>query len=124
MASFWRFAPGIVLMALAGGSLGCSQQPGSISGEVTINGKPVPRGVISFHSEDGTPVVTNAPIMDGRYAVSGVPAGNVIVTVGNPSPKGAMVGGLVPRQYADPDTSTLTLIVQPGEQTHHVALTP
>lgn len=122
MARLRTFARGAALAVLVGSALGCSQEPGAVSGEVTLNGRPLPAGVISFHAEGGTQRVVDAPIADGKYAVSGVPPGNTIVTVGNlrPSPGNRSV----PPRYGDPDTSGLTLIVQPGEQTFLVALTP
>jgi hypothetical protein len=140
-------ARNLALAALLGGALGCSQEPGAVSGEVTIGGKPLPGGVISFHSEVGKHEVINAPIKDGKYTVSGVPSGNAIVTVGNlrpppgaassaaPAGDGAAApkagprrapptSGPVPARYGDPGTSGLTLVVQPGDQTFPVALTP
>ncbi|WP_439622598.1 hypothetical protein [Gemmata sp.] len=122
MARLRTFARGTALAVLVGSALGCSQEPGAVSGEVTIGGKPLPGGVISFHSEVGSSPVVNAPIKDGKYTVSGVPSGNAIVTVGNPRPSPGCRP--VPPRYGDPDTSGLTLIVQPGEQTFLVALTP
>ncbi|VTU00806.1 unnamed protein product [Gemmataceae bacterium] len=146
MARPRTFARHLALAALVGGALGCSQDPGSVSGEVTVGGKPLPGGVISFHSEVGNHEVINAPIKDGKYTVSGVPSGNAIVTVGNlrplpgAAPKAAPAGdgaaapkagprraaptGPVPARYGDPGTSGLTIVVQPGDQTFPVVLSP
>lgn len=147
MARPRTFARNLALVVLVGGALGCSREPGAVSGEVTLNGKPLPGGVISFHSEVGNHEVINAPIKNGKYTVSGVPSGNAIVTVGNLQPvpaaatKAAPVGdgpaapragprrpapatGPVPARYGDPGTSGLTIVVQPGDQTFPVALAP
>lgn len=61
---------------------GCGAGKGNISGEVTLDGKPLPAGTITFYPAKkalGNPVP--APITDGKYSVQGVPVGNTRVTV-------------------------------------------
>jgi hypothetical protein len=84
---------------------------GSVEGKVTLFGKPVAAGKISFHPAKGKPVV--ARVKDGDYSVNAVPAGEVVVTI---------EGKGVPPKYASPKTSPLRLEVRKGKNVHDVAL--
>lgn len=59
--------------------VGCGGGKGNLSGTVTLDGKPLPAGNISFIPSKG-PGVSGA-IQDGNYSVHGVPTGEVKVTV-------------------------------------------
>jgi hypothetical protein len=91
---------------------GCSGGKGTITGTVTLNGSPLPAGIISFHSEVGNKEVFNAPIQNGNYSIEGVPAGKARVTVrvakSGPAPaSGAAKGGL-PAPSSGGDTGATT----------------
>jgi len=60
-------------------TLGCGGGKGTVSGKVTLGGQPLPAGTIGFHPSKGTAIA--GEIKDGQYSVSGVPAGEVKVTV-------------------------------------------
>ena len=61
------------------GVVGCGSGKGSVSGKVTLDGKPLPAGNISFLGPKGQAVT--ADIKDGQYTASNVPTGDVKVTV-------------------------------------------
>ena len=60
-------------------AIGCGGGKGKVSGNVTVDGKPLPAGTIVFHPSKGNPV--SSEITDGHYTVTGVPTGNCTVTV-------------------------------------------
>lgn len=64
---------------------GC-EQPGIVTGLVTLDGKPLTTGVITFNPKTGGPTAYGAIGTDGRYelrtgAAAGLPAGEYVVTV-------------------------------------------
>lgn len=68
----------LALLVLA--PLGCGRSTGTVTGTVSLEGKPLPAGQISFVPASGPAV--SAPInKDGTYTASGVPTGEVKVTV-------------------------------------------
>jgi hypothetical protein len=75
------FAVAVAFAGLAAG--GCGGEPtGTISGKVTLNGKPVTAGTINFlvgGVSFGSPI--NA---DGNYIVENVPVGDAIVLLADP----------------------------------------
>jgi hypothetical protein len=118
----------VLSLALAG----CGSTT-EVTGEVTYNGKPLdkPGGTISFFGPNGVPVT--APIdTSGHYKVAGVRVGENRVTVtyprpglGQPKQRGpGKTGGppatsedspfLTPENYALPETSKLTVVVEGG----------
>ena len=60
---------------------GCSAPVADVSGTVTVGGRPVPSGKVAFICDGGTKPVLSVDIKDGRYTVTGVPAGKVTITV-------------------------------------------
>jgi hypothetical protein len=60
-------------------AVGCGSGKGTVSGKVTLDGKPLPAGQISFVGAHGQ--TATADIKDGQYTVSNVPTGDVKVTV-------------------------------------------
>jgi hypothetical protein len=60
-------------------ALGCGRGKSSVSGTVTLDGKPLYTGTIVFIPE-GAPAVSGE-IKEGQYAVTGVPKGEAAVTV-------------------------------------------
>ncbi|MFO0791264.1 MAG: hypothetical protein U0805_17515 [Pirellulales bacterium] len=99
-------------------------------GTVTLDGKTVPRGTVSFHPMSGGPAVYG-PISDnGRYTVYtgrevGLPAGDYQVSItanevstkaqtdkGGPPPPGKAI---TPAWYRMKETSGLQFTVKPGK---------
>ncbi len=81
-------------------SSGCGKGgKGNVSGEVTVDGKPLPIGTIVFTPSQGPAVA--AEIIDGKYSAIGVPTGDVKVSLDlnslkmladQAAPKGGAVG--------------------------------
>ena len=127
---------------------GCGGGRGTVSGKVAFDGKPVPTGMISFHSKVGNKEVNNAAILNGSYSISNIPAGETDVTIKSVDPakaasgsgaKASKEGGAdarsapkegtsnyvpIPQRYSVPDQAGLTLTVTKGEQTFNVDLKP
>jgi hypothetical protein len=128
---------------------GCSGGTGTVTGQVTFNGQPLPLGTITFHAEQGDHEVSNALIRDGSYSVDGVRAGPTKVTVVTvdtaqvgappteaggardkgdglkPAPKKPSSNFVaLPKHYGDPNNSGLSLEVHQGTQTFNVELKP
>jgi hypothetical protein len=125
--------PGLFVVLLLS-AIGCSGK-GSISGTVTYKGEKLPNGAICFHQQDGNRDVFNAAVRNGEYSIDGVPTGPTKVTVvsaessGAKGDFGAKTGPNaakfeLPRRYADPNESGLTLTVQGGRQPYNVDLIP
>jgi hypothetical protein len=77
-----RVAPACALAAALALLAGCSgpDDRGTVSGEVTIDGKPLSGGLIRFEPTDGKSPAADAPITDGKYTAS-VPLGEVKVLI-------------------------------------------
>jgi len=117
-----KLLPCLVLLAL-----GCSGQQASVSGVVTLDGKPLDRGAVSFHAVEGGPTAVGPIDQSGRYQLRtgedhGLPAGEYLVTVvanedsvlpdnfASPLP-----GKLItPIQYGSTATTNLKETVAPG----------
>lgn len=102
----------------------------SAHGKVTLDGRPIPRGTISFHPTGGGPAVYAAIGADGDYVAytgreRGLPSGEYQVTVaaneppataqtdkGGPPPPGKAI---TPAWYQAKETSGLKFTVQPGK---------
>src|SRR5262245_37037773 len=133
----------VVLLALA--LSGCGQRKGKVTGKVSYKGEAVPFGTVAFYGKGDA--VSSAPIgPDGTYTATGVPLGEVKVTVSTPAPvdpaavekqkKNPMVvrkGVIddlkkiekivsVPRKYSLPGTSGLSLTVTEGSQPFDIPL--
>jgi hypothetical protein len=131
--------PALLLCVLA---TGCGSGYGEVSGTVRYNGKPLPFGTIQFLGADGIPC--SGPIQpDGTFSVQ-VPAGEAKVIIscldesrmkrvaarsaassGRAAPLRWTRGGLslIPRRYADWNTSGLTVLVESGKTVRDFALT-
>jgi hemoglobin len=83
----------------------------SVSGKVTLKGKPLIGGTITLVSNEGK--VEEKIAADGSYKVEGIKPGVYKVSI-----KGAGV----PAAFGDPDKSGLTYTVIDGKQTHDIAL--
>lgn len=135
----WAF-----VVVLAGLAAGCGPAPtGTVSGTVTVGGRPVPNGLITFSSEVGTRDSFSAAVLDGKYTTGPIPAGPAKVTViargANPAEAPAGKGGgdlapppksaakkvvTVPTKYGATDTSGLTFEVAKGDNTKDFDLAP
>jgi hypothetical protein len=69
----------VVLALVLPFASGCGSRKAKVSGSVTLDGKGLPKGSIVFHPSKGPTV--SAEITDGQYTVTGVPPGEVKVTV-------------------------------------------
>jgi hypothetical protein len=131
----------VAVLALASTlAAGCGPAVGTVSGDVTFNGKPLGGAVVSFVSPEGTirTAIANAA---GHYAVDNVPAGPVQVTVRPPSPADAgdshttkkperpkpapqREKSVIPDRYGESTSSGLGTTVKPGGNRYDIALTP
>lgn len=116
---FWLVAIGLLIL-----SEGCNSQAKQregrtrLSGIVTYKGKLIPGGTISVISKQD-PMLGNAGIIgpDGTFVVNDTPIGLIGITIDT---KGMLIGDPkryveIPLSYADPEKSSLTYEVKPGE---------
>jgi hypothetical protein len=85
-------ASSLLLTALAG----CGPSTGTVSGQVTYKGQPVPGAIVMFRPADpATNAVTAVLDADGRYSVV-LPVGEVTVSVDNRNlePRPVLTGGV------------------------------
>jgi hypothetical protein len=130
--------------------VGCGKSSGTVSGKVTLDGKPVPGGSINFAclNEDGQVQTARSASIDkdGSYLVAKIPEGPVKITIQGP-PHGVPPEALkrmrsrggpgpgrtmriaegepvdIPTRYTDEKTTDLTYTVVGGNQEHDIALT-
>jgi hypothetical protein len=128
------FAALVLLLPLAAG---CVKPFGSVSGEVTLDGKPLSTGYITFTPADGKGPIIGGPVANGRFDVQNIPAGSKVVSVQPtvPAPSGEMSSGdayakdaKAAKAAAKPISSEVTgngqaLDVAAGPQTFNVTLT-
>jgi hypothetical protein len=55
--------------------LGCGPSESVVTGIVTVNQQPLPRGHITFYPVAGTKGVQGAAVQDGRFTLRNMPAG-------------------------------------------------
>ena len=80
-----------------------------VSGKVTVQGKPLAEGMVTFVSLDQkVPKVSTAAVKDGNYTLKDLPAGKYAVAVTSEKV------GAVPAKFATTDTSGLTFQSQTG----------
>jgi hypothetical protein len=134
----------VTLSALA--VMGCGSPRGSVSGIVRFRGTPVTTGSISFHGDNGE-VVSSLLATDGSYHIGCLTPGPVRVTVvSHPSvppsltvnrmhnvyasPHGPARMGVsqrywaLPDKFSKPDRSGLAYVIESGEQSIDIELTP
>ncbi len=125
-----RLVGGFVLLALLPLLAGCGRGWGQVSGTVRYQGKPLPKGSITFYDEANQAV--SSPIdADGKYTMPKVAAGKIKVAVALPmyiamagDDKGAAKMRAeqrtlpsLPVRYADTEKSGLNRDVKAGSQT-------
>jgi hypothetical protein len=124
------FAAGVVLPFT-----GCGSGQGTVTGKVTLDGKPLPGGLVSFYDvEDQTR--SSGINKDGTYSVSNIAPGKTkvtVLTVGErrgirePEDGSRAKNSLgeyvpIPAKYSDMNHSGLTLDVHSGSQPFDIAL--
>jgi hypothetical protein len=119
--------------ALLAAMVGCNAAgTGTMRGEVTYQGQPLPTGTVTIVSTDGS-ASASGQIQNGAYEVQGAPVGPVRIAVSTPPPAAAPPPGVpaaggetqsisIPGKYAYPDQSGLTYTVTSGVQTHNITL--
>jgi hypothetical protein len=119
-----------VLLALA--FLGCTNAKfGEVSGQVTLDGKPLPQVAVRFEDEQGSATIARTDPNGNyilRYTVHqiGAPIGKHKVTIFTPAPETEGTGErakaeIVPAKYNR--NSTLTQEIKRGKQTINFELT-
>jgi hypothetical protein len=71
----------LALASLLLAGCGKNQTTGTITGVVKVDGKPLPQGRVTFHSEHGEAGPRNADVLDGKYTLANFPTGPVSITV-------------------------------------------
>jgi hypothetical protein len=114
---------------------GCGQkQAASLTGTVTLDGKPLTTGTVAFQPVAGGPLSYAGIHPDGSYKVStgtdrGLPAGEYAVTVVASEPPSNASGGmavgrlLTPTRYGKAETSDLQFKVSAGNNQIDLRLT-
>jgi hypothetical protein len=129
----WVLASGaLVFLSGCGGT-------GTVTGKVTLDGEPLPGGIVLFHHVAG-PESESAPPPNGRISTDGtfvaanVPTGKTLVTIMTAPKMGSVAhpdAGLepwgpyvpIPAKYKDPDKSGFTIEVKLGKQELNLAMT-
>ena len=89
---------------------------GQVTGRVVLDGKPLPSGEVVLYDAAGKP--TKGTIdADGNYQIKDVKPGTYTIAIKNDDK-----AVKVPNKFTDRKTSSLTLEVQAGNQTHDVVL--
>jgi hypothetical protein len=101
-----RFAQGVVgTKQAATADVQAREEKSSVSGSVTVDGKPLAEGKVAFHPAKGKAAI--AEIKEGAYALE-LPAGDVVVTIEHPA---------LPKKYSDPKASALRATIKTGKNT-------
>jgi hypothetical protein len=124
----------VVLAAL----VGCGgPYDATVSGEVTLDGNPVPTGAIAFIPSSGGPPAYAQIDQSGKYEVftgkeQGLPSGAYSATVVSrepPASERSKLGGppppgkpITPVWYQNPSTSGLSYTVEPGNNEINIEL--
>ena len=129
-----RLAPAVLVALIVLASTSCSSKPGAVKGKISVNGKPLASGLISFLPQSGDNNPINVAITDGMYdSTPIIPPGLAKIYIiqspskpeegkggGNdfvPAPKKANAANpnSVPVRFQDASTSGLTVEVKSGE---------
>jgi hypothetical protein len=99
MQSTIRFLSLVVIVSSAFLLAGCGGTP-NVKGTVSVRGKPLNTGTVTFRSGDFVCGATSQP--DGSYAIRECPPGNYLVTVEVPNLKFASKPNAVPKSAEMP----------------------
>ena len=123
---------------------GCSPPQASVSGRVTLDGKPLPAGRVTFLCDGrGRPALAGKITAEGTYGIANLPPGLAAVSVETFKPQPKPASGVdpttgvdasldwedtgpyvpIPQRYANPKTSGLEHMLAPGPQTFNIDLT-
>lgn len=115
----------VCLAALTLAAAGCGPSWATVSGKVTVQGKPVTVGTVLF-VDANSQIATGKLDSEGHYTAQRVPLGSLKVAVQTLRPeqvRGKAANAVpVPQQYTDPDTSGLTCDVQRRQQEYNIEL--
>jgi len=115
---------------------GCGGSQGTVSGKVTLDGKPLPGGLVSIFDAEGQ-TRTSGIGKDGAYSMSNVAPGKAQIAVltmeertdlrgsqsGAPPVKNSMGTFVaIPAKYLSKETSGLSLEVKTGKQDFEIQL--
>jgi hypothetical protein len=126
-AARWVIGVGVMLAVVGCGGTG------TVSGKVTLNGKPLPGGVVYVHDSEGQSR-SGGITKEGTYAVSNIAPGtakiNVLTLSSMPSVRDPQGGGKnplgeyvpIPAKYMDFTTSGLGLEVKSGKQDYDIKM--
>ena len=125
----------IVTVGLAFFAVGCGKPVSYVTGQVTMDDKPLPGGGIAFHPVDRGPVAYGTIDSEGHYTLdvgdgNGLPPGEYIVTVVGMGPlppllaDGTQMPGkiLTPTRYGDRELSDLKASIKPGRNEVNLSL--
>lgn len=103
-----------------GGSETRNEKMGKASGVVTLNGKPIDSGTVSFSNPYNGFSASGDIQLAGKFAITLIPAGDYRVSIIPPMPKEAVEPSTltvlpsgIPAKYQDPATSGLQASVPP-----------
>jgi hypothetical protein len=132
LSAQWRpYLTGAVAVALL---VGCGGKPATVSGVVTLDGKPLERGMVGFSPVNGGMRAAGVIESDGTYVLStnrdeGLETGEYAVTVVSrePGPENAVgppIPGpyITPQKYAAESTSGLKFTVERGDNEINIEL--
>ena|SRR5688572_20106936 len=138
-----RFIPITLFLVSLAGCGGAGAPPGSVSvsGTVTLDGKPVDSAAVAFIGNEGARLATASTDSAGKFTIQAAPGKNV-VTVAKASPNPTPVSDApqtmptegeyqklilsvkseFPSKYGDPKTSGISFDVTPGMKPVEVVL--
>jgi len=140
--SLFRPIVAAFLFVFLAATTGCSNDPGrgSVKGKITVDGKPLPKGMITFLSEAGNKDPFSSAIVNGEYAIPDMPAAAAKVYIILPLSdeplqvdKGDLMAPVRPgrvskltvnEKYQNSATSGLEFTLQKGENTYDINLNP
>ena len=130
-----------MMLALVTAASGCGGSRASVSGRVTLDGKPLDHGTVAFQPTGGGPVGYGTIRSGGSYSIQtgqqqGLAPGQYVVTVQSvaqlaEAQRQVAVSGtmseatgqlLTPPRYASRDMTPLRFQVKPGDNTIHLEL--
>ena len=133
-------------------AIGCGTKTGDVSGTVEFKGRALNDGRVTFYCEGGEKPVLISQISNGNYSIVDAPLGQAKITVETFEHRSTPVPGQInspdpigdsedseesepteritnqgnhvalPARYSSPDSSNLSLEIQPGKNLHALEL--